>query len=51
MNYCTYSYPIKFNCNILALFAFGKFLLLKHVIYENIMQRDQLGDHLVKHER
>ena len=46
MNYCIYSYPIKFSCNVLALFAFGKFLLLRHVIYENVMQRD----HLFKHE-
>ena len=37
MNYCIYSYHIKFNCNVLALFAFGKFLLLRHVIYENVM--------------
>ena len=40
MNYCIYSYHLKFNLyllNILALFAFAKFLLLRHVIYENVM--------------
>ena len=46
MNYCIYSSHLKFNLyllqyllNILTLFAFGKFLLLRHVIYENVMDR------------
>ena len=37
-----------FNSNI----KWGRELFVIHnVIYENIMQRDQLGDHLFKHER
>ena len=46
MYYCIYSYHFKnyIYCHILALFAFGKFLLLRHVIYENVVQRNQQCD-------
>ena len=33
--YLYLSLKIYIYCHILALFAFGKFLLLRHVIYEN----------------
>ena len=46
MNYCIDKFYLKFNLyllqyllTVLTLFAFGKFLLLRHVIYEDVIQR------------